>query len=218
MQNLENKLKETDILDYNSEIIQRHLQKATHTETTTQGKLIAWYLYVRDTWTYDPFTIYLNREKYVTSDIAQRKSAHCIDKSLIFISGARSMGIPARLHLAKVKNHIAAERIIQKVGTDELAPHGYVDIYFNNKWTKASPIFDKNLCKYLNVDPLDYDGNEDSIFQEYAKDGGRFMEYLEDYGSYDDLPLQRIKEIMMDVYPGYAQKAISEAKDGVIRF
>ena len=127
------------------------------------------------------------------------------------------MNIPATIHLAKVKNHISAERIIEKYGTDELAPHGFADVYFNGQWTKASPIFDKSLCKHLNVAPLGYDGTEDSIFQEFDKEGGQFMEYLEDYGSFDDVPVKRIQEIMLEVYGAYAEKFLAGAKDGLVK-
>ena len=127
------------------------------------------------------------------------------------------MYIPATIHLAKVKNHISAERIIEKYGTDELAPHGFADVYFNGQWTKASPIFDKSLCKHLNVAPLGYDGTEDSIFQEFDKEGGQFMQYLEDYGSFDDVPVKRIQEIMLQVYGAYAEKFLAGAKDGLVK-
>lgn len=216
MKDPEQYLKETYFFDYNSTQIQEHLNKAIAGQITDNGRLTAWYLYVRDQWSYNPYKIYLNKKNYRASEIAERKSGHCIDKSIIFISGARAMNIPATLHLAKVKNHISAERITEKYGTDELAPHGFADVYFNGQWTKASPIFDQPLCKHLNVAPLDYDGTKDSIFQEFDKEGGQFMEYLEDYGSFDDVPVKRIQEIMLKVYGSYAEKLLAKAKDGLV--
>jgi len=195
-----------------------HFETATKDLDSEKEKLCSWYLYVRDNWSYNPYNIYTRKEAYVASEISKRKSNHCIDKSIIFISGLRLMGIPARLHLAKVKNHISAERIIEKLGTDELAPHGYVDVFYKNKWTKASPIFDKDLCHFLNVEPLEYDGSEDSIFQEFDKEGGKFMEYLEDYGSYDDVPFVRIIGIMREVYPQFANTMLPDVEGGMIRF
>lgn len=196
-------LNETYFFDYSSDEIRSHLELAIHTSESLRDKVIHWYNYVRDTWVYDPHHIYLHKSQYRASAIANRKSAHCIDKSILFIAGMRAIGIPTRLHLAKVKNHISAERLIEKFGTDELAPHGYTSSYINDKWTKASPIFDKNLCKYLNVDTLEYNGSEDSIFQEFSKSGKKFMEYVEDYGAYADVPIEYIFEIMQTEYPTF---------------
>ena len=200
---------ETYYLNFTDKVFQEIFQKAIEGCNSDKERLKQWYLYVRDNWIYDPYTLYLTKEKYRASDIVTRKSGHCIDKSILFISGLRALNIPSSIHLAKVKNHISAERIIEKIGTDELSPHGYAGVYFEGKWTKASPIFDSNLCQYLNVYTLEYDGTEDSIFQEFNKEGAQFMEYLEDYGEYADVPFENIKEILAREYPDTAAQAIA---------
>ncbi len=50
---------------------------------------------------------------------------------------------------------------------------------------------------------LDFDEENDSIFQEFDKEGGQFMEYLEEYGNFAELPLKRIRELMEEHYPQY---------------
>ena len=76
--------------------------------------------------------------------------------------------------------------------------HGAAEVYLNDKWLKTTPAFNKNLCKYLGVEPLEFDGTQDSIFQEYDKSGNVFMSYLHDYGFFNNLPydfyLQELKE------------------------
>jgi hypothetical protein len=37
---------------------------------------------------------------------------------------------------------------------------------------------------------MDFDGENETVFQQYAKDGSRFMEYVHEYGSFDDLPYE----------------------------
>ena len=211
-----NYTEETYYLDYNEVNFKKHVHSAIKDSQSDKEKLKAWYLYVRDNWSYSPYTIYLRKEKYKASVICNTTACHCIDKSILFSAGLRLMGIPSRIHLAKVKNHIAAERMIEKIGTDELAPHGFVGVYFNDKWTKASPIFDSGLCDYLNVDVLEYDGTKDSIFQEFDKKGSQFMEYLKDYGEYADLPFDFIMDIMATEYPKFAGQALESGKDVVI--
>ena len=100
------------------------------------------------------------KEKYLVSYLLPRQEGHWIDKSILLIAGLRAMGIPARLHLAKVKNHIAAEKLIAKIGTNELTPHGMVDIFLNAKLIKVSPAFNATLCERYKVEPLGFDGEQ----------------------------------------------------------
>ena len=41
-----------------------------------------------------------------------------------------------------------------------------------------------------NVAPLDFNGEEDTVFQSYDEAGGKFIKYLYDYGTYDDVPYE----------------------------
>ena len=68
--------------------------------------------------------------------------------------------------------------------------HGAAEMFLNEKWLKMTPAFNKKLCEYLRVEPLEFDGETDSIFQEFDKSGNVFMEYLHDYGDFDDLPYE----------------------------
>lgn len=159
------------------------------------------YEYVRDNWQYSPLRLSLIDSEYSSNFLIDRPQGHCIDKSVLLITILKSLGIKARLGLAKVKNHIAAERIIDFLGTDVLVPHGYVEIFLENKWVKATPAFNKTLCEKLNVPVLEFNGREDSIFQSFGNDGNNFMEYIEDYGSFETVPLEFIESLLHSYYP-----------------
>ena len=90
-----------------------------------------------------------------------------IEKAIVLIACLRALGVPARLRLAKVTNHIAVERLTERLGTNVLTPHGMVDVFLNGKWVKATPAFNKELCEKCDVEPLEFDGTEDSMFQEF---------------------------------------------------
>ena len=191
--------------DYDSAVIETFL--GDYKNITSERELIhQLYLKVRDGWRYMPFNIGFNKAHFKASNIAQKPNGHCIDKAILYIAFLRAFGIPARLHLAKVSNHIATERLEKIVGTNELAPHGMVDVYHNKKWVKCSPAFNKELCKLYNVDVLDFDGTQDAVLQEYNKDNRQFMTYLEDYGHYEDVPLTFIKDTFRANYPEFYQK------------
>ena len=192
-------LKETYYLDFKSPLIQNLVEDFRH--LCDSKKIEHLYLKVRDGWRYNAYNIGLSKTHYKASTIIRKSEAHCIDKAILYIAGLRALGIPSRLRLAKVSNHIAAERLEAKLGTNELAPHGLVDVFYNGKWKKCSPAFNKELCVMYNVDVLDFDGTEDSILQEYNKESKKFMTYLHDYGYFGDVPIEDIKTIFKNHYP-----------------
>jgi len=133
--------------DFNSSEIQELIQEFDSNELSNKEKAKGLYLKVRDGWRYNPYNLSFAEESYKASTIAKKTEGHCIDKSILYVAGLRALDIPARLHLAKVKNHIGVERLIEKFGKNELSPHGMVDVFLNEKWIKVSPIFNLELCK-----------------------------------------------------------------------
>jgi transglutaminase-like putative cysteine protease len=194
-------LSPTYFFDYESDEIQAFI--AEYKDTPLSKKEIAKQLYVkvRDTWRYDPYTLSFSEEKYRASDIAKRSKGHCIDKSIVLIASLRALGIPARIHLAKVKNHIGVERLLEKFGSNELTNHGMVDAYIHDKWLKLSPAFNASMCALFNVAPVDFDGENDAVLQAYNEEGSLFMEYLEDYGHFEDVPVAFMVKNAREHYP-----------------
>ncbi len=201
-----NYLASTYFFDYETEEIQELIKEYKNDTLTVKEKAVQLYIKIRDNWRYDPYNISLLKDGYIASSIAKNTKGHCVDKSILLIACLRGLGIPARIHLAKVKNHIGVERLTEKFGTNELTPHGMVNIYLDGKWVKVSPAFNASLCRKCNVAPLDFDGENDSIFQEYNNEGNVFMEYLEDYGHFEDLPVDFIFNNMKEHYPQIVEK------------
>ena len=197
-------LEENNNFDFTAVAIQNLIKTINGgcSEKTPLDFALKAYYYIRDAWPYNPYRFSLIESDWRASEISKRESGHCLDKAILLISVLRGKNIPARLGLAKVKNHIAVAEIIEKFGNDVLVPHGYVEIYLNDKWVKATPAFNKTLCERLNVDPLEFDGINDSLFQSYDTSGQmEFMEYLEDYGTFDHVPLPYMFDLMKATYP-----------------
>ncbi|MGD1947051.1 MAG: transglutaminase domain-containing protein [Croceivirga sp.] len=199
-------LKETHYFDYSHPHVQELISDIDSTHLEMSEKVQALYLKVRDGWRYNAYRISLDSDNYKASAIISRPEGHCIEKAIVLIAGLRALGIPARLRLAKVTNHIAVERLMERLGTNILPPHGMVDIFMNGSWLKATPAFNKALCEKCNVLPLEFDGMRDSIFQGFNDDGDKFMEYLEDYGPFDDVPLHFMIKNLQEHYPGVFDK------------
>lgn len=207
-------LEENYYFDYSTKAIQNLIEKIhvnhTDVEDTPQKFAVKAYYYIRDAWPYNPYRISLKENDWKASEISAHKTGHCLDKAVLFISVLRANNIPARLGLAKVKNHIAVDDIQAKFGNDVLVPHGYVELHLNGKWVKATPAFNKTLCERLNVAPLDFDGTQDSLFQPYDSSGTtEFMEYLKDYGTFDHVPLAYMLDLMKATYPLLRERNIA---------
>ena len=78
------------------------------------------------------------------------------------------------------------------MGTNLFTYHGYVELWLDNRWIKVTPVFNIDLCEKFGVKTQEFDGTEDSLFQEYNHAGEKHMEYEHDHGPYTDIPVQEI--------------------------
>ena len=203
----------TYFFDYKHQAVQNLIVDLQSDHLSNKEKAIAIYTKVRDRYLYDPYQISLTKKAYRASHIAKKPAGNCVEKSILLIACLRGLGIPARLHLGKVKNHIAVERLTEKFGSNELTPHGMVNAFINGKWLKMSPAFNKSLCEKLKLEPLDFDGENDSFLQAYNSEGTRFMEYTADYGHFEDVPMDFMSKNVKQHYPH-----IFNVEDGVMEF
>ncbi|MFT4969957.1 MAG: transglutaminase-like putative cysteine protease [Chitinophagales bacterium] len=204
-------LKETEILDFSHPNIVEFVQEAITDCADDNDRAVALFYAVRDHFLYNPFYVNTAENELQVSKVIDRGFGHCIDKAGLLIACYRSVGLPSRIGLAKVKNHIATERLEEYLGSNVLAPHGYVEVFVNDNWRKVTPAFNESLCTKLGVDNLEFDGANDCLFQAYNKGGDQFMEYLEDYGHFEDIPVQFIIDIMLKTYP----KLKTQGSDGI---
>jgi transglutaminase-like putative cysteine protease len=125
---------------------------------------------------------------------------YCVCKASLLCALGRSLGIPSRVGFATVRNHLATRQLIEFIGSDLFVYHGYTDFFLEGKWVKATPAFNKELCVRHRVAPLEFNGREDSIFQPFNQENNRFMEYLDFFGTYDDIPVEEIVRAWEEAY------------------
>jgi hypothetical protein len=77
-------------------------------------------------------------------------------------------------------------------GTDVFVYHGYSELRLNDRWVKATPAFNAELCARFGVPAIDFDGHNDALLHAHDGDGSQHMEYLNDRGWYHDLPFTDI--------------------------
>ncbi|MEZ4451946.1 MAG: transglutaminase family protein [Nannocystaceae bacterium] len=160
------------------------------------------FLRVRDGWRYDPYTLSASPDSCVASRIAATDRAYCIPKAVLLAALARAVGIPSRLGFADVRNHLASPRLLERLGTDVFAWHGYVELFVDGRRVKATPAFNRELCERFDVAPLEFDGVHDAMLQPFDRAGHESMEYLRDHGTFDDLPFATILAAFRRLYGG----------------
>lgn len=170
--------------------------------STPQDKAVRLFYAVRDEIRYDPYTIDLVAESFKASTTLERKKGYCVTKAILLAATWRAAGIPARLGFADVTNHLASKRLIELMGTDVFAFHGYAEAHLDGKWVKATPAFNAALCEKFGVAPLDWDGAHDAILQPHNRSGAPFMTYLLDRGPRDDFSLEELIGVWRERYPG----------------
>lgn len=192
-------LEENELMPLSHPAVRQWIEQHGQDEDLTE-RAISLYLAVRDGIRYDPFDIRFDARALRAERIIEKGRGHCVDKALLYVTLCRAAGIPARIGLARVRNHMGTARLERILQSDVLTPHGYAEVFLEGKWVKCTPAFNRELCEKLGVAALEFNGKEDSIFQGYDRGEG-FMEYLEDYGHFAELPTERLYSIMLQEYP-----------------
>jgi hypothetical protein len=192
-------LQETFYLDYNSQEVIDFFDDIDK-DLPQKALGIALYHKVREAFLYDPYHLDLRVNALRASSIVTKKRAWCVEKAIVLATGARLFNIPSRLGYAIVINHIGVDKLHRYLKRDEIVFHGYVEVYIDGKWEKCTPSFDSRICKFSGVPPLDWDGENDSLFQTYVGEN-QFMEYVHDYGVFEDVPIQKMNQEMKLYYP-----------------
>lgn len=178
--------------------------KAHAMSGTPREQAVSLYCAVRDRLRYDPYRIDLSEPGMRASTALQQGFGWCVPKAVVLAAVARAAGIPARLGFADVKNHLSTERLRRTMGTDVFAWHGYTELWLDGAWRKATPAFNIELCDKFGLLPLDFDGVHDSLYHPFDRAGNQHMTYVNERGSFDDLPLTRIQAAFAEMYPGIA--------------
>jgi len=166
-----------------------------------RSRAVALYYAVRDGFRYDPYRIDLSPHGMKASTVLDNGYGWCVPKATLLAAACRAIGIPARVGFADVRNHLSTERMRQVMQTDIFYWHGYADILLGGTWHKATPAFNVELCERFDLLPLEFDGTADSLYHPFDRHGHRHMEYVNQRGSFDDVPLAQITADFARLYP-----------------
>ena len=162
---------------------------------------VSLYYAVRDQVRYNPYTFSRDPQTLKASHALSAGESYCVPKALLLAACARHCGIPARIGLADVRNHLATPRLLALLRSEVFAMHSYTELYLAGRWVKATPAFNLALCRVFKVEPLAFDGLNDSVFHPCNQQGERYMEYLQDHGQFAELPLELFFSHLAACYP-----------------
>jgi transglutaminase-like putative cysteine protease len=162
---------------------------------------IALYYAVRDQIRYNPYVFSRDPDTLKGSHAVLSGESYCVPKATLLAACARHCGIPARIGLADVRNHLSTPKLLAMLRSEVFAMHGYTELYLDGRWVKATPAFNLALCQLFKVEALEFDGRTDSVFHPFNADGERYMEYLRDHGQFADVPEDLFFSHLASCYP-----------------
>ena len=208
--NFEIYLRPTHFIDSDNASVIEYARAKTSADKSDKQKAIDLYLAVRDEILYNPYNLILDPNEISASLTLKRGSGYCIEKSLLLCALGRVHNIPSRLGFSIVQNHLSTRKFVEMLRTDKFVFHGYNEFWLEDKWVKCTPAFNKSLCEKFGTNALDFDGEHDSIFQEFDH-GKKYMNYLHEYGQFDDFPYELFVQELRIHYPHLFDEADASA-------
>lgn len=188
-------------VDSDAPAVVEFANEAVDGATGETDAILRLYRAVRDRIIYDPYVDFADPASFRASAVLAAGRGFCVGKASVLAACARSIGIPARLGFADVRNHLTSPRLYAVMKTDVFRWHAYSELQIDAQWVKATPAFNSTLCERLGLKPLEFDGRNHSLFHPFDQAGRRHMEYVRDRGSYADVPFDQLNADFSEHYP-----------------
>ena len=194
-------LKPTALIDSDNPYIQKKAKAliAEHEDVIQRAKSL--FYFVRDSIKYNMYVPISMPEHFRASNILAQGEGYCVQKAILLVALGRAAGIPSGLGFATLRNNTLSDKAMRWLGTNILNFHGYARLYLNERWLKATPTFDLEMCKSYRIVPVEFDGEGDAVFHSHNRDGKLHIEYLKDFKrNYREVPLETIWKKMIQTY------------------
>jgi transglutaminase-like putative cysteine protease len=212
---LDTALAATPYVDWNTPSVHSFALEHAGSSGEARERVLRLYYAVRDGIRYDPYAAGTTVETLRASATIAAGRAWCVPKAILLAAVCRAIGVPARLGFADVQNHLSTARMRAAMQTEVFYWHGYTSILIGDggrRWVKATPAFNIELCEKFGFLPLDFDGEQDSLYHPFDREGRKHMEYLNDRGEFDDVPLDAMRATFAEKYPGIQFDAARQAE------
>jgi transglutaminase-like putative cysteine protease len=166
-------LRATAAIEVDHPAIQAKARELVVDADSAQEQARRLFAFERDGIPYNVFLISMHPGDVRASFELESGKGYCVQKAVLLCSLARASGIPARLALARIRNHRVPEKLRVRLGTDIFPGHGYDQLFIDGRWVWVAATFDAGLCAQVGVPVVDFDGQNDALLPSRALDGGR---------------------------------------------
>jgi transglutaminase-like putative cysteine protease len=198
-----------EYIDSDHAAVQAFARAAVPAAAGEREKARLLYSAVRDGIRYNPYVNMRAPGSFRASSVLAAGNGYCVGKAALYAAACRVHGIPARVGFADVRNHLSTEKLRQSMGTDIFTWHGFTEVFLDGAWRKATPTFNATLCARLGVAPLDFDGHADALLHPFDGEGRTYMQYVNDHGTYHDVPAKFLMREMARDYAGMQGEDLS---------
>lgn len=184
----------TFFIDCDQSIIRETSRKLIAATDSILEKARYIFYFVRDNIRYNVYSPRASDDDFKASIVLARGEGYCVQKAVLLVALARAAGIPARLRFAEIRIFHTAKSIAEKRGSNVFPCHGLADLSVDGNWIKATPTYDIGYCRKAGIAPVEFDGTYDALLPLNTLDGRLNIEYVQDRGFFDDLPLNEIRK------------------------
>ena len=174
--------------------VRQKAEELTLSISSQQEQAKALFRFVRDQFPYRIIYEIPERDYFKASVTLKRGDGFCMPKSILLAALSRAVGIPSRLHFADIRNHILPPTTLERLKTDVMALHTYVELLLGGKWVKATPSFDLKFCEKFGLVPVDFDGEHDAKDSPHNVKGEPHIEHIGYHGPYADFPWDEVRD------------------------
>lgn len=183
---IEKDVKADVVFNADNPLLMRQLSVCVGTGSL-QEKMGRWYRFVRDAIRYEPSMSDVTAIANSASRTLENQKGHGVQKSILFATGLRALGVPSRLGLARVQNHFSMQGN-QDIGSVDFTPHGYAAYWVGKRWIKCTPVFGQRLCRRMGTMPLEWTPESHSVEQPLDEKGHLRLRIVEDFGLFSEWP------------------------------
>lgn len=206
MENMQVYLQASPSIDCDHPAIIELSERLTRDCNNDSEKAVRLFYYVRDKCHYNMYATTSERAAYRSSSILNSGQGWCLQKAILLASLGRAAAIPSRLILVSIRNHKSPPEAVKLMGSNVFFPHAYNQFYLDGMWVKAAATFDREICERIQVPVVEFDGQHDAVLPSQDLKGQPYIDYLEEFGYYAELPWKMILEKTQQLYGEKSQQ------------
>ena len=200
MENIEIYLGSTVIIESSHPAIVETARKVTEGCGNDRERAVKLFYFVRDSIHYNIYMASVFLDDFKAATVLERGKGYCVQKAVLLTALSRAAGIPGRLAFASIRNYKMPSHVAEVMGGNIAPRHGYNQFFLEGNWVTAAPTFDRGLCDKAGVPTVEFDGVHDAMLPEKDFKGQPYIEYLEKFGFFDDLPLEWLAERISQIW------------------